>query len=133
MRRSAPLLLLLSLVAACGGSTGPAASPEVEVTAVTPVLYADGFPALIFTLAHRGGPAAETVRIDVDARRAGTVVDQAVAAATDLEPGESLVTDPAVFASLDSHADYDCYRYRVRTYEAGGETTSDQRSGEVCG
>jgi hypothetical protein len=37
-----------------------------------------------------------------------------------------------VLATLDSHADYDCYRYRVRTFDQGGQTTSDQRSAEVC-
>lgn len=127
-------LLLLSLaiaVASCGDSTG-SSTPRVEVTAVTPVNIGTGFPALTFTLVNRGGATAVNVAVDVDALRSGTVVEQAVTSLSDLEPAESAVSDPAVLAGLDSHADYDCYRYRVRAFGMGGETTFDRRFPEVC-
>jgi hypothetical protein len=128
-----PLLFALVLLSAsCSESTGSASKPQVEVTAVTRVIYAERFPALTFTLANRGVVAADNVAIDVDALRSGTIVAQSVTTVSGLGPGESAVSDPAVLATLDSHADYDCYRYRVRTYDQGGQTTSDRRSAEVC-
>lgn len=127
-------LLLLSLAtvfASCSDSTGSSA-PQIEVTAVTPVTYGAGFPALTFTLVNRGAVAAENVAVDVDALRSGVVIDQAVTTLGGLEPGESAVSDPAVLADLNAHADYDCYRYRVRTFGMGGETMFDRRFPEVC-
>lgn len=126
------LVPLAFLTASCSESTGSASKPQVEVTAVTRVIYAEHFPAFTFTLANRGSVAAENVAIDVDALRSGTIVAQSVTTVSGLAPGESAVSDPAVLATLDSHADYNCYRYRVRTYDQGGQTTSDRRSAEVC-
>jgi hypothetical protein len=133
MTRHARLLLLsLSIAtASCSDSTG-SSTPRIEVTAVTPVTYGAGFPALTFTLANHGAVTAENVAVDVDALRSGVVVDQAVTTLGGLEPRESAVSDPAVLADLDSHADYDCYRYRVRTFGMGGETMFDRRFPEVC-
>jgi hypothetical protein len=125
-------LPLALLSASCSQSTGSASKPQVEVTAVARVIYAERFPALTFTVENRAGVVAANVAIGVDALRSGTVVAQSVTTVSDLAPGESAVSDPAVLATLDSHADYDCYRYRVRTFDQGGQTTSDRRSAEVC-
>src|SRR4051794_21654653 len=111
------LFLLALLSASCSESTGSVSRPQVEVTAVTHVIYAERFPAFTFTVENRGGGVAENVAIDVDALRSGTIVAQSVTTVSGLGPGESAVSDPAVLATLDSHADYDCYRYRVRTYD----------------
>jgi hypothetical protein len=132
MPRPLHLLLLTVALASCSDSTSSASKPQVEVTAVTRVIYAERFPAFTFTVENRGGAIASSVVIDLDVLRSSTVVGQTVTTVSGLAPGESAVSDPAVLAGLDSHADYGCYRYRVRTYDEGGQATADRRSAEVC-
>jgi hypothetical protein len=124
-------LVLAVALASCGeSSTGPSAG--VEVVSVTRVTFADGFPALLFTVENRGSTIVENLTIDVAARRGSVTVDQAVTAVTGLSGGEQAQAPPAVFANLSSQGDYQCYRYRVRTFDRGGETIVDRTSAEVC-
>jgi hypothetical protein len=126
----APLVFAAALAGCNESSTGPADS--VEVVSVTRATFADGFPALLFTVENRGSTTVENLTIDVDARRGGVSVDQAVTAVTGLSAGEQAQAPPVVFANLSSQGDYQCYRYRVRTFDRGGETIVDRTSQEVC-
>ncbi len=124
-------LVFVAAFAGCNkSSTGPA--EDVEVVSVARVTFADGFPALLFTVENRGSTIVENLTIDVDARRGGVTVDQAVTAVTGLSAGEQAQAPPAVFANLSFQGDYQCYRYRVRTFDRGGETLVDRTSQEVC-
>lgn len=129
--RSLPLLALLTLYG-CGDTAGPRDSADIEVVSATRVLYADGFPAIVFVVRNRGTIGVEAVNLEVDARRGGGTVASAATQVSDLSPGEEAEAAPAVFATLDSHADYECYRYRVRSYDDRGQELSDDSSGEVC-
>jgi hypothetical protein len=119
-------------VAGCSDTTGSGSAAEVEVVFVNRTLYVDAYPAFVFTVENRGRVVVESVRIDVDAIRGGTTVASTVTTVNDLAPGEQSESEPAVLAQLDSHSDYQCYRYRVRAYDDRGETLSDTTSGEVC-
>ncbi|HEY0020824.1 MAG TPA: hypothetical protein VGC13_31275 [Longimicrobium sp.] len=112
--------------------TGSGSVADVEVVFVNRTLYVDAYPAFVFTVENRGRVAVESVRIDVDAIRGGSTVASTVTTVNDLAPGEQAESEPAVLAQLDSHTDYQCYRYRVRAYDERGETLSDTSSGQVC-
>jgi hypothetical protein len=126
------LLIAASPLAGCSDTTGSGSAAEVEVVFVNRTLYVDAYPAFVFTVENRGRVVVESVRIDVDAIRGGTTVASTVTTVNDLAPGEQSESEPAVLAQLDSHSDYQCYRYRVRAYDDRGETLSDTTSGEVC-
>lgn len=131
--RTLCLLLVAALpISGCSDTTGSNSSGEVEVIFVNRTLYVDAYPAFVFTVENRGQVALESVRIDVDATRGGSTVASTVATVNDLAPGEQAESEPAVLAQLDSHSDYQCYRYRVRGYDDRGETLSDTSSREVC-
>lgn len=131
--RTAPFLLAGVLaLSGCGDSTGSTPAADVEVVFVNRTVYVGAFPAFVFTVENRGRSAVESVRFDVDAIRAGTTVATTVATVDDLGPGEQAESTPAVLAELDSHADYQCYRYRVRAYDADADLVSDKSSGQVC-
>lgn len=134
MHLRTPLLLSMAglIACGCGDTTAPRGSAEIVVLSSTRVLYADGFPAIVFTVENRGAVGIEAVNIDVDAIREDRTVASAVTQISDLTPGEQAESDPAVFATLDTHADYECYRYRVRSYDDRGQVLSDDTSGKVC-
>lgn len=127
-------LALPALLSACGGdSSGSKAAPRIEVAAVTPVTYADGFPAFTFTVANRGSATADNVQLDIQVLRGGAVVDQGVTLVQNIRPGQSVISDPAVLAKLSSHADYACYQYRLRVFDtADGTYSSDVQAPQVC-
>ncbi|HEY0015508.1 MAG TPA: hypothetical protein VGC13_04290 [Longimicrobium sp.] len=131
-RRTAALIIAASALAGCGDAADPGRSAEIIVLSVDPVLYADGSPALVFLVENRSGVTVESVAIEVDARRDGRTVAHAVTQLSDVSPGEQVESDPAVFATLDSHADYECYRYRVRGYDGRARVLWDQSSDEAC-
>jgi uncharacterized protein (TIGR02588 family) len=132
LRIACLLLLALPVLSGCGDAAGPGRTADIEVVSATRVLYADGFPAIIFVVENRGAVGVEAVNLEVDARRDGSTVASAATQVSDLSPGEEAESPPAVFATLDSHADYECYRYRVRSYDDRGQELSDDSSGEVC-
>lgn len=130
--RTALLLAGTLALSGCGDSTGSASAAEIEVVFVNRTLFVGAFPAFVFTVENRGRAAVESVRFDLDAIRGGTTVTTTVATVDDLGPGEQAESTPAVLAELDSHADYECYRYRVRAYDADADLLSDESSGQVC-
>lgn len=131
--RTLSLLLVAALpLTGCSDMTGSGSVADVEVVFVNRTLYVDAYPAFVFTVENRGRVAVESVRIDVDAIRGGSTVASTVTTVNDLAPGEQAESEPAVLAQLDSHTDYQCYRYRVRAYDERGETLSDTSSGQVC-
>jgi hypothetical protein len=130
--RIAYLLLAPLVLSGCGDAAGPGRAADIEVVSATRVLYAAGFPAIVFVVANRGTVGVEAVNLEVDARRDGSTVASAATQVSDLSPGEQAESPPAVFAALDSHADYECYRYRVRAYDDRGQAMSDDSSEEVC-
>lgn len=125
------LLLAPLMLAGCGDTAGPGGSADIQVVSSTRVLYADGIPAIVFVVRNRGSVGVEAVNFEVDAIRGGQTVASAAAQVSDLSPGEEAESAPAVFASLDSHSDYECYRYRARSYGNRGQVLSDS-SREVC-
>lgn len=131
--RTHSVLLVAALVfAGCDDTTGSGPSADVEVVFVNRTLYADGFPAMVFTVENRGRVAIELVRIDVDAIRAAGPSVSTTTQVVDLAPGEQAESEPAVFSQLDSHSDYRCYRYRVRAIDSDADVLSDETSDEVC-
>lgn len=130
--RHLPILAILALYG-CGDAAGSSSgSADIEVVSSARVLYAGGFPAIVFVVRNRGTVGVEAVNLEVDARRGGGTVASAATQVSDLSPGEEAESAPAVFATLDSHGDYECYRYRVRSYDDRGQELSDESSGEVC-
>lgn len=115
----------------CGDAAAPGISADIEVVSSQRVLYADGFPAIVFVVRNRGTIGVEAVNLELDARRDGRTVASAATQVSDLSPGEEAESAPAVFVTLNSHADYECYRYRMRSYDDRGQELSDS-SGEVC-
>lgn len=132
LRIACLLLLALPVLSGCGDAAGPGSTADIEVVSATRVLYAAGFPAIVFVVENRGAVGVEAVNLEVDARRDGLTVASAATQVSDLSPGEQAESPPAVFAALDSHADYECYRYRVRSYDDRGQEMSDDSSEEVC-
>jgi uncharacterized protein (TIGR02588 family) len=124
------VLALLSLFG-CGDAAAPGASADIEVVSSQRVLYADGFPAIVFVVRNRGTIGVEAVNLELDARRGGRTVASAAAQVSGHSPGEEAESAPAVFATLNSHAEYECYRYRMGSYDDWGQDLSDL-SGEVC-
>ncbi|WP_420128138.1 hypothetical protein [Longimicrobium sp.] len=120
------------MVSGCGDAADPGRTADIEVVSATRVLYADGFPAIVFVVENRGTVGVEAVNLEVDARRDGSTVASAATQVSDLSPGEQAESPPAVFATLNSHAAYECHRYRARSYDDRGQELSDDSSEEVC-
>lgn len=131
-RRSLTIILLGAGLAGCGDGTGPGGAADIAVLSADRVLYGDGFPAITFVVENRGPAALASVAIEVDALRGARTVAHAVTQLSDVSAGEQSQSEPAVFASLDSHADFECYRYRVRGYDDRARVLADLASGEVC-
>lgn len=132
LRIACLLLLALPVLSGCGDAAGPVRTAHIEVVSATRVLHAAGVPAIVFVVANRGTVGVEAVNLEVDARHGGSTVATAATQVSDLSPGEQAETPPAVFATLDSHADFECYRYRARSYDDRGRELSDDSSEEVC-
>jgi hypothetical protein len=126
IRRIVPHITMA--VSSCGDAADPGRSAEIVVLSADLVLYADG----VFLVENRGSVAVESVAIEVDPRRDGRTVARAVTQLSDVSHGEQAESDPATFATLGSHADYECYRYRVRAYDNRARVLWDASSAEVC-